>query len=100
MTGFFCQDCGTRVPRDAERCPSCGAAFSSVKCPKCGYSGPHRLFANGCPSCGYLKKEKTDYPVREPVKKKSSAFRYILPFSLGLLLIVLVLIVWRFGSSP
>jgi len=50
---FFCEHCGAEVPRAAKRCASCGRLFASVKCPKCGFVGEERLFATGCPSCGY-----------------------------------------------
>jgi len=50
---FFCEQCGAEVPRNANRCSSCGRLFSSVLCPSCGFSGAERLFADGCPSCGY-----------------------------------------------
>lgn len=50
---FFCDHCGAEVPRNARRCPSCNRIFSSVLCPKCGFSGAERLFAAGCPVCGY-----------------------------------------------
>lgn len=50
---FFCENCGTEVPRKAAKCPGCGRYFSSVRCPKCGFSGPEHLFSGGCPICGY-----------------------------------------------
>ena len=53
---FFCENCGTEVPRKAAKCPGCGRYFSSVRCPKCGFSGPENLFGGGCPLCGYSSK--------------------------------------------
>lgn len=50
---FFCENCGTEVPRKAVRCPGCGRLFSSVRCPKCAFTGSEHLFSDGCPSCGY-----------------------------------------------
>jgi predicted RNA-binding Zn-ribbon protein involved in translation (DUF1610 family) len=50
---FFCEHCGAEVPRNARRCASCGRHFSSVLCPKCGFSGAESQFAAGCPVCGY-----------------------------------------------
>jgi len=50
---FFCEHCGSPVPRDAKKCPSCGRFFSSVRCPSCNFTGPESLFSEGCPMCGY-----------------------------------------------
>lgn len=50
---FFCEHCGAEVPRRADRCPSCGKFFSSVRCPSCGFVGAESLFSQGCPACGY-----------------------------------------------
>ena len=50
---FFCEHCGAEVLRSARRCVSCGRMFSSVLCPKCGFSGAEGLFSAGCPVCGY-----------------------------------------------
>lgn len=50
---YFCEHCGAEVGRDASVCPKCGRFFSSVKCPRCGFSGEPFLFRAGCPSCGY-----------------------------------------------
>ncbi len=50
---FFCENCGAEVPRKSARCPVCGRLFSSVRCPKCAFTGPEHLFADGCPACGY-----------------------------------------------
>ncbi|HEC61246.1 MAG TPA: hypothetical protein ENI27_03215 [bacterium] len=55
---FFCDSCGSEVPRDKVRCPGCGRFFSSVKCPKCGFEGEAVLFPKGCPSCGYLRADR------------------------------------------
>ena len=50
---FFCESCGSEVPRNAKVCPVCGRFFASVRCPKCGRTGTNDDFKNGCPSCGY-----------------------------------------------
>ena len=50
---YFCEHCGAEVKRDAKLCPKCGRFFSSVKCPKCDYSGAVSEFDSGCPVCGY-----------------------------------------------
>ena len=53
---FFCDNCGTEVPRNAKSCPKCGRQFSSVLCPSCGFAGEERQFKEGCPVCGYSSK--------------------------------------------
>lgn len=51
---FFCENCGKPVPLNAKECPHCGSRFTAVQCPECSYVGEARLFASGCPRCGYL----------------------------------------------
>ena len=50
---FFCESCGSEVPRNSKTCPNCGKFFASVRCPQCGRIGSNEEFANGCPTCGY-----------------------------------------------
>lgn len=50
---FFCESCGSEVPRKAKTCPMCGKFFASVRCPQCGRTGTNDDFINGCPTCGY-----------------------------------------------
>jgi predicted amidophosphoribosyltransferase len=52
---YFCEHCGKEVRRDAPLCPYCGRFFSSVRCPKCGFSGDVAEFDSGCPVCGYAE---------------------------------------------
>lgn len=54
MTRFYCENCGRRVSESDEVCPHCGAFFTAIKCPHCGYRGKTHEFGNGCPKCGYL----------------------------------------------
>ena len=60
---FFCQCCGSEVPRKAKFCPKCGKFFASVLCPNCGHTGKTEDFINGCPECGYAvgKENKNGY---------------------------------------
>jgi uncharacterized membrane protein YvbJ len=53
---FFCESCGSEVPKDAKNCPKCGRYFASVRCPACGFIGEEALFNEGCPVCGYSTK--------------------------------------------
>ena len=50
---FFCESCGSEVPRNSKTCPNCGKFFASVRCPQCGRIGSNEDFKNGCPTCGY-----------------------------------------------
>lgn len=50
---FFCESCGSEVPRNSKVCPTCGKFFASVRCPQCGRTGTNDDFKNGCPTCGY-----------------------------------------------
>lgn len=50
---FFCESCGSEVPRKSKFCPVCGKFFASVRCPKCGHTGASEDFKSGCPECGY-----------------------------------------------
>ena len=50
---FFCENCNAEVRREAVLCPHCGRFFASVRCPACGFTGIHKEFKDGCPSCGY-----------------------------------------------
>jgi len=50
---FFCDNCGYEVGGDVKACPYCGRYFAAIRCPACDYSGPDRMFQNGCPMCGY-----------------------------------------------
>lgn len=50
---FFCESCGSEVPRNSKICTTCGRFFASVKCPKCGRIGDNDDFKKGCPTCGY-----------------------------------------------
>jgi hypothetical protein len=51
---FLCEGCGKEVPFNVELCPNCGREFRAVKCPVCELEGSPDLFAQGCPSCGYM----------------------------------------------
>lgn len=50
---FYCESCGSEVPRKSKFCPTCGRFFASVRCPQCGKTGSNDDFKNGCPDCGY-----------------------------------------------
>jgi DNA-directed RNA polymerase subunit RPC12/RpoP len=52
---YFCDLCGTEVPKNTIRCPSCGRYFTAIQCPRCGFRGEEKDFTQGCPKCGYMK---------------------------------------------
>ncbi|MDR0998592.1 MAG: zinc ribbon domain-containing protein, partial [Treponema sp.] len=71
---FFCDNCGAEVDRDTKKCPQCGRFFASVRCPRCGYTGPEGNFAIGCPACGYSSSsgmERGAYQDKIPDNEKS-----------------------------
>jgi len=52
---YFCDLCGTEVPKNTVRCPQCGRYFTAIQCPRCGFRGEEKDFTQGCPKCGYMK---------------------------------------------
>ena len=54
--GFYCDNCGGAVDLHDDFCTHCGADFEGIRCPSCGFSGPAQKFNDGCPKCGYQKK--------------------------------------------
>ena len=77
---FFCENCNAEVRRDAMICPQCGRFFASVRCPECGFTGTHKEFKKGCPSCGYAftsdVQENQKGNTKKIKKKKFSIMRY------------------------
>jgi ssDNA-binding Zn-finger/Zn-ribbon topoisomerase 1 len=70
---FYCDNCGYEVGSDVKSCPYCGRFFASVRCPKCDYSGPDKMFLNGCPMCGYSA------PPPSPSKGKNPKVKTVRP---------------------
>ena len=69
---FFCENCNAEVRRDAMICPHCGRFFASVRCPACSFTGTHKEFKNGCPSCGYaINSDGESVQKTTAVQKKS-----------------------------
>lgn len=91
MKKFYCQECGTEVPLDADNCPKCNSCFSSVLCPKCDYTGPSRMFNNGCPKCGHLKRVIKTKPIKS---KNLSLLRFITLFVV--LITALIVLLYQF----
>ena len=56
---FYCENCSEEVKQNDKFCKKCGRFFSNVRCPKCGKIGSSNSFSNGCPSCGYGDKSKS-----------------------------------------
>lgn len=67
MKRFFCENCGEEVEEDQELCPHCGAIFTAIKCPRCGYRGKLHEFFNGCPSCGFLGEDRVRETSHTPI---------------------------------
>jgi len=112
---FFCEYCDHEVDSDAKFCPYCGRFFASVRCPKCGFTGNHATFSNGCPNCGYAmdgssendKQRKKDTKNKKLTKKEriynsthTEKYEDSLPFWIYfisiVLLIVLLLIIFQY----
>ena len=85
---FFCESCGSEVPRNAKVCPVCGKFFAAVRCPQCGRTGTSDEFKNGCPSCGYavdltsyflgqIDDEETPKNKKEKKRKQKNKFNNI-----------------------
>lgn len=58
---FFCECCHAEVKQNAKFCPTCGKFFASVRCPNCGKIGDAKIFATGCPDCGYAVMKNSKY---------------------------------------
>lgn len=89
---FFCESCGSEVPRNAKVCPVCGKFFASVRCPKCGKIGSVDDFKNGCPFCGYavnpflpqnLSKNTKDNQKKSSLKNKNTKLKNKTYFSVS-----------------
>jgi len=90
---FFCDNCGTEVKRNSNRCPKCRRFFVFVRCPQCGFTGEESNFAGGCPACGYCTNEqKKITPAGPPVRRtgKLPLWVYVIAL-LALALVALVL---------
>ena len=68
---FYCENCGREVPPCLDVCPGCGEAFSSVRCPSCGFKGVPGFFKKGCPGCGYMGGDIKEKP-RGDTKENTS----------------------------
>ncbi len=88
MKKFYCQYCGAEVAPNSKKCNSCNKEFESVLCPKCLFSGQDSEFRNGCPNCGYLKKEHNKAVKNRKSAKKLSGKLFVLLF-LSLVIIIL-----------
>lgn len=75
MRRFFCGNCGEEVDQRDELCPHCGAVFSAIKCPQCGYRGKLHEFRHGCPSCGFLGEHRVRDTGGAPVPRASADSR-------------------------
>ncbi|MBN1648448.1 MAG: zinc ribbon domain-containing protein [Spirochaetales bacterium] len=101
--GFFCDNCGGEVDLHDEFCTHCGADFEGIRCPSCRFSGPPQKFINGCPKCGYQKRNDviTEKPLQEEKETGKSFtanppgifYRIAIPL-LSILLIVLLLVLF------
>ncbi len=59
---FYCGNCSREVSANALVCPHCGSSFTAVRCPRCGFEDKPAIFADGCPSCGYMMSQEVRVP--------------------------------------
>ncbi len=91
---YYCGNCSREVSANAVVCPYCGSSFTAVRCPRCGFEGKPAIFADGCPSCGYMMSQEVRVPVSpaaEPRHQPSGMSRRFYRIA-GLVLLVLVII--------
>ena len=95
--------CGTEVPRNTIRCPTCGRYFTAIQCPRCRFRGEEKDFAQGCPKCGYMKipraavtdgKSKKARTRQQPGPSAPAAVYRLIGLILSLVLIALVVILF------
>jgi predicted amidophosphoribosyltransferase len=89
---FFCDNCGSEVDRNAKACPHCGRFFASIRCPACGFAGAERLFAGGCPSCGYSAPPGDGAKLREKKPAAGPLPMWVYVFSIAALIAVLAIL--------
>lgn len=72
---YFCENCSAEVAANAKFCPKCGKFFSSVRCPKCGHTGPSSAFKSGCPECHYAMPENQNqgYSTKDGIRHSLSS---------------------------
>ncbi len=94
-TRFYCENCGSDVPFNAEVCPSCGKIFSAVKCPVCLFEGKPGVFLQGCPKCGYMSPqiEGLSSARKKPDREKKSRLLPRWVYSGGIMLLLLILLI-------
>lgn len=79
--------------RDDKACPACGRFFSSVLCPRCGFSGAPSGFASGCPVCGYSEPPRSGAPSAGGPGRSAMRERPIRPLPLWIWLAALAALV-------
>jgi RNA polymerase subunit RPABC4/transcription elongation factor Spt4 len=89
---FFCDNCGYEVGSDVKSCPYCGRFFASVRCPACDYSGPDRMFQNGCPMCGYSDSPTTGKHIKIKKPRPEKKHTQPAPAPLAYVFAVVILI--------
>jgi uncharacterized membrane protein YvbJ len=96
---FFCDNCGYEVGADVKTCPYCGRHFASIRCPACDYSGPDKMFQNGCPMCGYSStpSSKTGKAYKSREKKPRRPAESLPTWALILSVLALFVVIWLFS---
>ncbi len=69
---YYCGNCSREVSANALVCPHCRSSFTAVRCPRCGFEDKPAMFADGCPSCGYMMSREVRVPVMPAPPKRAS----------------------------
>ncbi|NLM01216.1 MAG: zinc ribbon domain-containing protein [Treponema sp.] len=97
---FFCENCKSEVKSNARFCNKCGKFFVSVRCPKCGKSGPQNIFVKGCPQCGYATTQRKTQKEHSFVFPKTEVSNDGLPYWIYVIVIgVLIGLIWFLLNS-
>jgi uncharacterized membrane protein YvbJ len=96
---FFCDNCGYEVDHEVKACPYCGRYFAAVRCPSCDFSGPEKMFLNGCPLCGYSANPALNKAFKTTKKRKNkhSKGEFLPAWTYILLAIIIILFVGLFS---
>lgn len=74
---FTCDYCGAEISQKDKDCSVCGAVFTRVRCPRCGYTAENNFFKKGCPTCFYKAPDFIKYSTKNVSNKKKNLHFWI-----------------------